>query len=91
VPEQAKTAAALRGVDWTMVNETIRRIPLNFEELSEARRMRYPEAVEGRRQGFLTSGIRERVGGEGEALARISEVRFRQMFTDVGAGRYRMK
>ena len=90
VPE----AVATRGgtaVDWKMVNDALRRIPLTFDELDEARRSRFSRATEARRQGFLRRSTRRRLEGEEEALFRIAASKFGLLFREVGKGRYRMR
>jgi len=78
-------------IDWEAVNRAINRIPLTFDELSAARRFAYPRVLNGRRQGFLTRGVRRRVEGEEEALTSLAATNFRQRFVEVGRNGYTMR
>lgn len=91
VPEDTFVGGLAGKLDRRALNDAIRRIPLTFAELSEARKYAYPLALEGRRQGFLTRGTRQRVEGEDEALSAIAGSRFWQVFAEIGEGRYRMR
>ena len=81
---------ARKPIDWEAVNRAISRIPLTFDELSAARRFAFPRVLNGRRQGFLTRGVRRRVEGEEEAIFSLAVTNFRQKFVEVGRNRYRM-
>jgi len=93
VPEQTKRRIDARfQVEWGRVDERIAKIPLTFEELSEARRDRYVLSVKNGRQGSSrTQGDRRRAEGELVALSRIASARFRDAFEEVGERSYRMK
>ena len=90
VSGEVREKARPLGVDWEKVNGEIRRIPLTFEELSEARRVRFVLDVKERRNRFLTQGDRRRAEGELRALAKAAESRFREMFEEVGERAYCM-
>jgi hypothetical protein len=93
VPERTKRKVDRRfEVDWRRVEEAIRKIPLTFEELSEARRQSYALSVKsGSRGGLRTRGERPRAEGELLALSRIAAVRFKEGFEEVGERSYRMR
>ncbi len=92
VPDEIRDNAAERfQVDWEMVNDQIRQIPISFEELSEARREQFVISVRARRQGIRTRGNLPRADGELSALSRLAYARFREMFEEVGERAYRMR
>lgn len=93
VPERTKRKVDERlQVEWRRVDDRIRRIPLTFEELSDARRERYVLSVKsGRRDGMRTQGDRPREEGELFALSKIAAARFREAFEEVGERSYRMR
>jgi len=79
-------------VDWGRVNDEIRRIPLTFEEMMEARRGEFAESVRIRQAGKRASkGGLPRVEGELPALAKAASAKFKQMFEEVGGSTYRMR
>jgi len=78
-------------VDWDKINEKLARIPLTFEELSEAKRAQYPVFIRTRRPGSRTQGRRPRVKGEQSALATLAARRFNEMFEGIGDREYRMR
>ncbi len=78
-------------VDWKRVSESIRRMPLTFEELSEARRAQYASSIMVRTRGLRTQGNRPRVEGELSALSKLASTRFDEMFDEVGERKYRMR
>ena len=80
-----------RPVDWNIVKEAAARIPLSYEELSDARRYGYTAVLSARRQGFLTSGTRQRVQGEEDALTMLAVSNFKEKFVETGRNRYKMK
>ena len=93
VPEavRGRIGARLR-VDWREVNDQIGRIPLTFEELSEARRAQF--AVSARTRGQRprpTQGDLPRAEGELSALSKLAESRFGDLFEETGQLAYRMK
>ena len=79
------------SIDWRKVNLAIAKIPLNFQELSEARRIGLPRAVAKEGRAFPSGGTRERVEGEEAALLKLASAKFRQAFIQVGELRYRMR
>jgi hypothetical protein len=85
------TDRAGRPIDWRIVREAAARIPLSFEELSDARRYGYPLVLSSKRQGFLTGGTRQRVEGEEDALSGLAASNFKEKFAEVGRNRFRMK
>jgi hypothetical protein len=89
--EVAARAARRRDIDWRLVNDAISRIPLTFEELSEARRASHSAAVGARRQGFLTQGSRRRVAGEGDALCALASSKFHEIFVEAGKERFKLR
>jgi hypothetical protein len=93
VPELTKRKFGERfQVDWRSVEEKIARIPLSFQELSDARRERLVLSVKnGRPEGRLTQGERPRTAGELEALSKIASARFAEIFEEVGELSYRMR
>ena len=58
---------------------------------SPVRRFAYPRVLTGRRQGFLTRGMRKRVEGEEEVLSSLAASNFGQRFVEVDRNRYRMR
>ena len=78
-------------VNWDRLNDSIRRIPLTFEEMSEARRKQYAVSIRTRRTGFRTQGSMPRTKGEVSALSRLAAVKFREMFEEIGERKYRMR
>ncbi len=92
IPEDTRRRVGKRfQVDWDKTNEEIRRIPLTFEELSEARRLQYAVSVKMRRSGFRSQGGLPRAKGELSVLARLAAIRFREMFEEIGKNEYRMR
>jgi hypothetical protein len=93
VPEAVRTRVDARlGVDWTKVNDQIARIPLSFEELSEARRAQFATSARTRgTRGRPTQGDLPRAEGELSALSRLAEYRFKELFEETGTLAYRMK
>ncbi len=95
VPDDVRRRVEQRvqPVDWEKVNREIRRIPLTFEELSDARRAQYAALVRARRSGFRgrTQGDLPRARGELFVLSRLARIRFREMFETVGPSEYRMR
>ncbi len=78
-------------LDWNRINEQIGRIPLTFEELSEARRAQYAISIRTRRQGLRTEGNLPRTEGELSVLSKLAATRFREMFEEIGEREYRMR
>ncbi len=78
-------------VDWDRINERIGRIPLTFEELSEARRAQYAISIRTRSQGVRTQGRLPRIEGELSVLSKLAATRFREMFEEIGERKYRMR
>ena len=78
-------------VDWKRVSESIRRIPLTFDELSEARRAQYATSIMTRSRSLRTQGNRPRIEGELSALSKLASTRFNEMFEEVGERKYRMR
>ncbi len=78
-------------LDWNKINDGIGRIPLTFEELSEARRAQYAISIRARRGGFRTQGNLPRTERELSALSKLAAKRFREMFEEIGEREYRMR
>ena len=78
-------------VNWDRINDEIRRIPLSFEEISEARRKQYAASIRTRQMGFRSRGDLPRTKGELSALSRLAAIRFREMFEEIGERQYRMR
>jgi hypothetical protein len=93
VPEAVKTRIDVRlRVDWKGVNDQIGRIPLTFEELSEARRAQFATSARARAQRVHpTQGDLSRTEGELSALSKLAEHRFKELFEETGALAYRMR
>ena len=95
IPEDARSRVekTVRAVDWDKVNTQIRRIPLTFEELSEARRAQYSTTLATRQDGSRnpTRGGLPRAEGELSVLTRLATKRFNEMFQTVGKREYRMR
>jgi len=93
VPEAVRTSVGERLlVDWKEVNDRIGRIPLTFEELSEARRAQFATSARARGQrGRPTQGELPRDEGELSALSKLAGSRFKELFEEKGALVYRMK
>jgi hypothetical protein len=93
VPDAVRrSVGAQLRIDWSEVNDQIGRIPLTFEELSEARRVQFAASATARGQrGRPTQGDLPRAEGELSALSKLSQYRFRDMFQETGPLAYRMK
>jgi len=92
IPVKTRREADKRfKVDWRSVNDWIGRIPLTFEEMSEARRARYASIVRTRPPSFRRRGGRPRARGELSALSKLAAARFREMFEEIADGEYRMR
>ncbi len=94
VPDDTRGKAERRvqTADWNRINAEIRRVPLTFEELAEARRAQYAAAVRIRQEGRGRSrGDLPRASGELSALARLASTGFADMFERVGDRQYRMR
>ncbi len=92
IPDDTRRKVGKRfQVDWNKINDEIGRIPLTFEELSEARRARYAVYVRTRQAGFRSQGRLPRDEGELSALTRLAAARFREMFEEIGHREYRMR
>lgn len=92
VPSDTRTKLdKMFQVDWDKINDKIARIPLTFEELSEARRAQYSVSIGARRQGSRSQGRRRRVKGELSALSTLAARRFNEMFEEIGEREYRMR
>ena len=78
-------------VNWDRINDEIRRIPLSFEEISEARRKQYAVSIRTRQMGSRSQGDQPRNKGELSALSRLAAIRFREMFEEIGERQYRMR
>ena len=91
VPPELATDRGGKRIDWKVVRDAAARIPLTFEELSDAKRQRFALVLSTRRQGFLTRGTRPRVQGEEDALSRLAASSFKEKFVEIGKNRYRMK
>jgi hypothetical protein len=93
VPEAVRASVDARlHVDWKEVNDQVARIPLTFEELTEARRAQF--AISAKTRGTLgrpTQGDLPRAEGELSALSKLAEYRFKELFEERGALAYRMK
>ena len=92
VPEAVRNRVDKRiRVDWKEVNDRIGRVPLTFEELSEARRAQF--AISARtmgRRGRPTQGDLPRTEGELSALSKLAAYRFKELFEETGELAYRM-
>jgi len=92
VPDDTRRKVGERfQVDWNKINREIGRIPLTFEELSEARRAQYAVSIRTRQAGFRSQGDLPRAEGELSALSRLAATKFREMFEAVGDREYRMR
>jgi hypothetical protein len=92
VPEAVRMSVDARiRVDWKEVNDRIGRIPLTFEELSEARRAQFAASARTRGElGHPTQGNLPRTEGELSALSRLAAYRFKELFEETGELAYRM-
>jgi hypothetical protein len=90
VPQAVRAKARGLDVDWGRVNADIARIPLTFNELAEFRRLQFATSTRSRR-GHPSQGTLPRAEGELEALSRLSENRFRQLFEQTGPLSYRRR
>ena len=92
VPEEVRLRIDARlRVDWKEVNDQIGRLPVTFEELSEARRAQL--AASARRRGMRerqTKGDLPRAEGELAALSKLARSRFKALFEETGPLTYRM-
>lgn len=86
-----KKVRKLFRVDWDKIEDEIARIPLSFEELSEARHTEHFLPNWARRQGFRTQGTKPRTPGELSALSKIAARKFNEMFEEIGEREYRMR
>ena len=92
VPHDIRKKVSKRfHVDWNRINDSIGRIPITFEELSEARLAHYTTSIALRSRRHLTQGERPRIEGELSSLSKIAALRFREMFEELGEGKYRMR
>ena len=92
VPDDAQKKVEKQfHVDWNRINESIRRIPLSFEELSETRRAQYAVSIRTRGQGLRVQDRQPRIEGELSALSKLAGTRFREMFEEIGERAYRMR
>ena len=92
VPDDTRRKVGERfQVDWNKIDREIGRIPLTFEELSEARRAQYAVSIRTRQAGFRSQGDLPRAEGELSALSRLAATKFREMFEAVGDREYRMR
>ena len=93
VPEAVRKGVDARlSVDWKQVNDQIGRIPLTFEELSEARRAQFVASARARGQRARpTQGELPREGGELSALSKLAEHRFKEMFEETAELAYRLR
>ncbi len=78
-------------VNWNRVDDEIRRIPVTFEEVSEARRKQHAVSIRRRQMGFRSQGDLPRAKGELSALSRLAAIKFREMFEETGERQYRMR
>ncbi len=87
-----KRVGARLRVDWNKIEDEIRRIPLTFEELAEARRGQFAFSVRTRGERRRPSqGNLPRAEGELSALAKLAARRFGEVFEEAGPLAYRMK
>jgi hypothetical protein len=93
VPEGTRKKVDLRFfINWKKVNDEIGRIPLTFEELSEARRRQFTlSAVVRSRRGRPTQGGLPRAEGELSALSKLAASRFEELFEEIGPLTFRMR
>ena len=92
VPNDIRKKVSKRfHVDWNGINDSIGRIPITFEELSEARLAHYTISIALRSRRHLTQGDRPRIEGELSSLSKLAALRFREMFEEIGEGKYRMR
>ncbi|MDG6925944.1 MAG: hypothetical protein JRN09_05275 [Nitrososphaerota archaeon] len=93
VPEAIRRRVDARlSVNWKKVNEEIGRLPLTFEELSEARRAQFELSASSRtRRGRPTQGDLPRTEEELSALSRLAALRFEQLFEEPGVLTFRMR
>ena len=93
VPEAIRRRVDARlHVDWKKVNDEIGRIPLTFEELSEARRAQFALSARTRTQrGRPTQGDLPRTEGELSTLSKLAALRFEELFEATGALTFRMR
>src|SRR2546428_9640939 len=77
-------------VDWDNVEDSIARIPLSFEELSEARHTEYfmPNWA---RHRLRIKDTKPRAPGELSALIELAAKKFDEMFEEIGEREYRMR
>ena len=78
-------------VDWDKIEDNIARIPLSFEELSEARHTEYFMPSWARPKGFPARDPKPRAPGELSALIELAAKKFDEMFEEIGDREYRMR
>ena len=78
-------------VDWDRIEDEIARIPLSFEELSEARHTEYFMPSWARPKGFRAQDPKPRAPGELSALIELAAKKFDEMFEEIGEREYRMR
>ena len=78
-------------VDWDKIEDSIARIPLSFEELSEARHTEYFMPSWARPKGFPARDPKPRAPGELSALIELAAKKFDEMFEEIGEREYRMR
>ena len=86
-----KKVRKLFRVDWDKIEDEIARIPLGFEELSEARHTEYFMPRWARPKGFRAQDPKPRAPGELSALIELAAKKFDEMFEEIGEREYRMR
>ena len=78
-------------VDWDNVEDSIARIPLSFEELSEARHTEYFISNRRIQRRFRTQSARPRNPVELAKLSKVIARKFNEMFEEIGERQYLMR
>ena len=86
-----KRVVKLFRVDWDKVEDRIARIPLSFEELSEARHTEYFISNRRIQQRLRTQSAGPRNAVELAKLSKVIARKFNEMFEEIGEREYRMR
>ena len=78
-------------VDWNEIEDSVAKIPLSFEELSEARHTEYFISNRRIQRRFRAQSARPRTAGELAKVSKMIARKFNEMFEEIGEREYRMR
>ena len=78
-------------VDWNEIEDSVAKIPLSFEELSEARHTEYFISNRKIQRRFRAQSARPRTAGELARMSKMIARKFNEMFEEIGEREYRMR